>query len=342
MPTCLAIDLVPRMEMPHVGEGDLMTFDWDDEDIADSSNYSMNATSTTTNLHGVKTSVEPIIKALDMHATRSEALSVSRSLAYGRVTVSTPTENSHLHETLQEFSNKQLRNPITITASTLIFANTVKAARYVHYVLKEASVDALLIHGLTEPDKRREILSQFAAGKVMVLVATPVISRGIDLPKIRHVINFDFPLDTESYIHQAGRTARCSASGLVTTIVTRKDLNKSRGLRMGDVSTSPLPHAAGRVCAPTLGHAFWGQFGLACEVQGVNEYSASLLESNKQWKAKAAFENTITSTPAARLEHLPVKASSSITLNQRRKAVRTENMKRKIIVQGNNRKIFVE
>jgi superfamily II DNA/RNA helicase len=79
-----------------------------------------------------------------------------------------------------------------------------------------------------EQDKREEVLGKFKARRVRILVATDVLSRGIDVKEINLVVNFDVPYDAEDYVHRVGRTARINAKGEAITLVVRRDLGRFR------------------------------------------------------------------------------------------------------------------
>ncbi len=96
---------------------------------------------------------------------------------------------------------------------TLIFVNTRRAADMVVERLNRNGWKALAITGDILQKKRLRILSEFKDGKLPVLVATDVASRGIHVEGVTHVINFDLPQDVEDYVHRIGRTGRAGASG---------------------------------------------------------------------------------------------------------------------------------
>lgn len=74
-----------------------------------------------------------------------------------------------------------------------------------------------------KPSERKTMLSDFAAGKIDVLVCSDLISRGIDLPSVAHVVSYDVPLDMTKYVHRAGRTARAGRDGTVWTMVEKQE-----------------------------------------------------------------------------------------------------------------------
>jgi ATP-dependent RNA helicase RhlB len=96
---------------------------------------------------------------------------------------------------------------------TLIFVNTRRAADMVVERLNRNSWKALATTGDIEQKKRLRILADFKDGKLPILVATDVASRGIHVEGVSHVINYDLPQDAEDYVHRIGRTGRAGASG---------------------------------------------------------------------------------------------------------------------------------
>jgi superfamily II DNA/RNA helicase len=86
-------------------------------------------------------------------------------------------------------------------------------------------------HGISsnlDQDKREEVLSKFRAKRIRILVATDVMSRGIDVKEINMVINYDVPHDAEDYVHRIGRTARVNTKGEAITLVTQREIIKLR------------------------------------------------------------------------------------------------------------------
>jgi superfamily II DNA/RNA helicase len=104
---------------------------------------------------------------------------------------------------------------------TIIFCNTVNSCRAVHYALIESGISASCYHSEIPPEKQAEEFDNFAKGEVHTMVCTDIASRGLDIPNIRHVIMFDFPLNTVDYLHRVGRTGRMGAPGKVTSFANR-------------------------------------------------------------------------------------------------------------------------
>ncbi len=98
--------------------------------------------------------------------------------------------------------------------SVLVFSKTKHGANRVVEFLEKSSITVAAIHGNKSQGAREKALSSFRDAKVQVLIATDIAARGIDVPSISHVINFDIPMDPESYVHRIGRTARAGRQGV--------------------------------------------------------------------------------------------------------------------------------
>jgi ATP-dependent RNA helicase RhlE len=108
--------------------------------------------------------------------------------------------------------------------STLVFARRKVDAEWLYHILHRQGHPVARIHADRSQGKRTQALDNFREGSHRILVATDIAGRGIDVPGITHVINFDIPENPEDYIHRAGRTARIGREGIVSTIVTWQDL----------------------------------------------------------------------------------------------------------------------
>jgi ATP-dependent RNA helicase DeaD len=92
--------------------------------------------------------------------------------------------------------------------------------------LRRRGLAAAAIHGDMTQKAREQVLSDFRAGTLRFLVATDVAARGLDVPEVSHVFNFDIPEDSEAYVHRIGRTARAGRSGRAVTFVAEWDADK--------------------------------------------------------------------------------------------------------------------
>ncbi|HUJ12981.1 MAG TPA: DEAD/DEAH box helicase [Thermoanaerobaculia bacterium] len=108
--------------------------------------------------------------------------------------------------------------------STLVFTRRKVDAEWLYHILQRQGHPVARIHADRSQSKRVKALSTFREGEHRILVATDIAGRGIDVPGIEHVINFDIPENAEDYIHRAGRTARVDREGIVSSIVTWQDL----------------------------------------------------------------------------------------------------------------------
>ena len=111
----------------------------------------------------------------------------------------------------------EMENP----ASAIIFCNTKAAVHFVSVVLQRFGYDADELSADLDQQRREQILQRLRAGTLRLLVATDVAGRGIDIPELSHVFQYEPPEDPESYIHRAGRTGRAGATGIAITLTTR-------------------------------------------------------------------------------------------------------------------------
>jgi len=101
----------------------------------------------------------------------------------------------------------------------LIFCSTKSSTKLLSRELKKAGLDVQEIHSDLEQKERENVMNNFRAKDIQVLVATDVVSRGIDVENIDLVLNYDVPNDAEDYVHRIGRTARAAASGVAITFI---------------------------------------------------------------------------------------------------------------------------
>ena len=108
--------------------------------------------------------------------------------------------------------------------TALVFTRTKYGADKVVKILKRANIQAEAIHGEKSQNARQRALSMFKEGRLRVLVATDIASRGIDVDDLSHVINFEIPNQPEIYVHRIGRTGRAGASGIAFLFVMWKNV----------------------------------------------------------------------------------------------------------------------
>lgn len=105
----------------------------------------------------------------------------------------------------------------------MVFCNTQRNTDFIAKNLKKYDVDAVALHGGLNQSKRTSIMNQFHSAKANVLVCTDVAARGIDVPEVSHVYNYDIPNESKSYVHRIGRTARAGKEGKAISILTTRD-----------------------------------------------------------------------------------------------------------------------
>ncbi|KAK4053321.1 ribosomal RNA processing protein [Microbotryomycetes sp. JL221] len=108
--------------------------------------------------------------------------------------------------------------------TTIIFVRTVVDAQRLSIILRLLSFPAVPLHGQLSQSARLGALNKFKSGSKSILVATDVASRGLDIPAVDCVINFDIPTHSKDYIHRVGRTARAGRAGKSITLVTQYDV----------------------------------------------------------------------------------------------------------------------
>jgi len=130
-------------------------------------------------------------------------------------------------ETLQVYKENKydelINQLLARKGSILVFVKTKRNADRMVKRLKEEDHSADAIHGDLRQSKRDRVINAFRKGIKRILVATDVAARGLDIPLIQHVINYDLPQVPEDYVHRIGRTARAGSEGSALTFLTRDD-----------------------------------------------------------------------------------------------------------------------
>ncbi len=112
----------------------------------------------------------------------------------------------------------------------IVFTQMKHTANKLSKKLQDAGIKAVAIHGNKSQAMRTRALADFKKGRYQVLVATDVAARGLDVDDITHVFNFDLPVESETYVHRIGRTARAGASGNAVSFCTAEDRYYLRGI----------------------------------------------------------------------------------------------------------------
>ena len=109
---------------------------------------------------------------------------------------------------------------------TIIFLSSKIKVKELYFSLKRMRLNVAQIHSDLDNEERSQVMLNFKNNKISILVATDVVSRGIDIDDIETVINFDAPMQVEDYVHRIGRTARAGASGKAYTLITPRDMQR--------------------------------------------------------------------------------------------------------------------
>ncbi|XP_008577121.1 PREDICTED: probable ATP-dependent RNA helicase DDX43 isoform X2 [Galeopterus variegatus] len=123
-------------------------------------------------------------------------------------------KRSHIQTFLESMSPKD---------KVIVFVSRKAVADHLSsdLILRHLSVESL--HGNREQSDREQALENFKTGKVRILIATDLASRGLDVHDVTHVYNYDFPRNIEEYVHRVGRTGRAGRTGMAITLITRND-----------------------------------------------------------------------------------------------------------------------
>ena len=136
-------------------------------------------------------------------------------------------------------------------SSVLIFASTKIAVKDLERELKNLRLPAKAIHSDLSQEDRENVLLSFRNKSTKILVATDILSRGIDIEDIGLVINYDVPADAEDYVHRIGRTARAESTGEAITFINDKDQNRFAQIeKLIEQSVIKLPLPAGMGNSP--------------------------------------------------------------------------------------------
>ncbi|KAG0470854.1 hypothetical protein HPP92_017554 [Vanilla planifolia] len=138
-------------------------------------------------------------------------------------------------------------------ALTLVFVETKKGADSLEHWLCLNGFPATSIHGDRTQQEREYALRSFKSGQAPILVATDVAARGLDIPHVAHVVNFDLPNDIDDYVHRIGRTGRAGKTGLATAFFNENSTSLARPLaELMQESNQEVPAWLGRYAARSL------------------------------------------------------------------------------------------
>ena len=132
--------------------------------------------------------------------------------------------------------------------SVLIFCSKKQTVKQLTGQLQKKGYKAKDIHSDLDQTQREDVLMEFASKRLPILIATDILSRGIDIDQIELVINFDVPSDGEDYVHRIGRTARAATTGSAITLINQEDMYKFQRIEKlieRVIDKTPLPQHLG-------------------------------------------------------------------------------------------------
>ena len=160
-------------------------------------------------------------------------------------------------ETIQQYvyyTNKSSKNDLLLHIlkdnkidQVLIFSRTKHGADKITRILKKKGIQAAAIHGNKAQNARQKALQQLKDGEIRVLVATDIAARGIDIDKLKYVINYDIPNIAETYVHRIGRSGRAGDEGVAISICEPeenafvRDIEKLIGQKIEVIRENPFP-----------------------------------------------------------------------------------------------------
>ncbi len=132
--------------------------------------------------------------------------------------------------------------------SMIVFTSRKSNVNQIVRSIEKMGFEAAGIQSDLEQDEREKVLQRFKNRQLRIIVATDILSRGIDIDSLSHVINFDMPQDAEDYVHRVGRTARAASTGMAITFVNENDMYRVRKVEQlieRELPKLPLPEVLG-------------------------------------------------------------------------------------------------
>lgn len=136
----------------------------------------------------------------------------------------------------------------TTFKSALIFCSSKQQVKNLTRILQQSQLKVQEMHSDLQQLQREDVLNGFTSGRIPILIATDIVSRGIDIDTIDLVMNYDVPRDGEDYVHRIGRTARAEAEGMAITLISEKEQNRFAAIERlieKEVDKSPVPEILG-------------------------------------------------------------------------------------------------
>ena len=125
-------------------------------------------------------------------------------------------------------------------------SNAATISNHLEQRLQEKGYRVDSLHGDKSQSERQTALNKFKSGYSRILIATDVVARGLDVPRISHVINYDLPFDSESYVHRIGRTGRAGREGEAILFASHREmrlLNRLERATEGQITPFDMPDA---------------------------------------------------------------------------------------------------
>jgi ATP-dependent RNA helicase DDX47/RRP3 len=157
-------------------------------------------------------------------------------------------KEAYLAYVLNEFSG----------STAIVFVATCSSAQKLALMLTNLGFKAVCLHGQMAQPRRLAALARFKGGSKSVLIATDVAARGLDIPAVDVVVNFDVPSNGKDYIHRVGRTARAGRAGRAVTVVTQYDIElyqRIEGLLGHKLDAFPAVEEAAMLLVPRVAEA---------------------------------------------------------------------------------------
>ena len=183
---------------------------------------------------------------------RQLAKSIMRNAAEIKIAVSRPPESiMQTAYICHEHQKPQIVRSLFATqepVKVIIFAGSKIKVKELYKVFKMMGLSVGEMHSDLDQGQREQVMHEFKNNRVSILIATDIVSRGIDIDDISLVINYDVPNDVEDYVHRIGRTARASAKGMSITFVSTEEQYKFKEIENfleKDIYKIPLPEEIG-------------------------------------------------------------------------------------------------
>lgn len=149
-----------------------------------------------------------------------------KMVAIHKEVVTAPTIDQYYYETRDKVDGLCRILDTTDDCKMIVFCRTKKGVDELVIALATRGYEAEGLHGDLSQNQRDRVMKKFRSGQVDILVATDVAARGLDIDNITHVVNFDVPSDSESYVHRIGRTGRAGNSGVALTFITPREFRQ--------------------------------------------------------------------------------------------------------------------